>query len=76
MFKKKGVPIPEESRFDRMSVDDLYVVMESSLGTAIFNVDRYRAVPSERQQILALLQIQLEDSLAATKALRRKYEVL
>lgn len=70
MFKRK-IPIPEESRFDRLNSDSLYLMLEGNLGTATSLVDVYR-VSSDPTRELALLQVELEGALAATKALRRK----
>lgn len=72
MFKKKGIPIPEESRYDRLDNENLYLMLESGLGTATHLVDTYRQIPVERDKTLALLQTELEVALAATKSLRRK----
>jgi hypothetical protein len=75
-WRKKGVPIPEESRYDRMDSENLYLMLESGLGTATHLVDTYRAMHDERDQTLALLETELEIALAATKALRRKLLVV
>ena len=72
MFKKKGIPIPEESRYDRMTSESLYLMLESGLGTATHLVGTYRATPLDQDITLANLQVELEIALAATKALRRK----
>ena len=70
-WKKKGIPIPEESRYDRLNSDSLYLMLEANLGTATVLVDVYRGSP-EPEKELSLLQVELEGALAATKALRRK----
>ena len=70
-WKKKSVPIPEESRYDRLNSDSLYLMLEASLGTATTLVDVYRGSPEPTKE-LTLLQTELEGALAATKALRRK----
>lgn len=71
MFKKKGLPIPEESRYDRLNSDSLFLMLEGNLGTATALVDAYR-VSIEPEKELSLLQVELEGCLAAVKALRRK----
>ena len=40
--RQKGLPIPEESRYDRMNADSLYLMLEGNLGTATHLVDVYR----------------------------------
>lgn len=73
MFRRqRGVPIPEESRYDRMSPEDLYSWLESALGSTTHLIDVYRSAGTDRELVLANAQAQLEDALAATKALRRK----
>lgn len=73
---KQGVPIPEGSRFDRMSQEDLFLLLESGMGTSTHLIDLYRATTSdEKEPVLAQIQISLEDALAAAKALRRKLVV-
>jgi hypothetical protein len=78
-FKIKGrekMPIPEASRFDKMSAEDLFLMLESSLGTATHRVDTYRiAVGDEKEPVLVTLQVEVENALAAVKALRRKLVV-
>ena len=70
---KQGVPIPEGSRFDRMAAEDLFLLLESGLSNSTHLVDVYRtAVSDEKEPILAQVQTNLEDALAATKAMRRK----
>jgi len=76
MWRKKGIPIPEESRYDRMSPESLYLMLESGLGTATHLVDTYRAIPAEQDVTLGNLQVELEVALAAVKALRRKLVVV
>jgi hypothetical protein len=71
MWKKRSVPIPEESRYDRLNSDSLYLMLEGNLGTATTLVDVYRVSPEPSKE-LSLLQVELEGALAATKALRRK----
>ena len=74
--RKQGIPIPEGSRFDRMAAGDLFLTLESSLGTSTHLVDLYRAAsPEECEPVLVQIQTNLEDALAATKALRRKLVV-
>lgn len=70
-LRKKGLPIPEESRYDRLTSENLYTMMEANLATATHLVDVYRGSP-EPERELSLLQTELEGALAATKALRRK----
>lgn len=70
---RKKVPIPEGSRFDRLSAEDLYLSIESCLSMATHQVDVYRGNPAERETALVQLQTALEDCLASTKALRRKF---
>lgn len=79
-FRVKGratrVPIPEASRFDRMSQEDLFLLLESGLGMATHRVDIYRATTTDQKEpVLANVQTALEDALAAVKALRRKLVV-
>lgn len=75
-FKRQGIPIPEGSRFDRLSQEDLFLMLESGLGTSTHLIDLYRATTSdEKEPVLAQVQARLEDALAATKALRRKLVV-
>ena len=71
MFKKKGLPIPEESRYDRLDSTALYTMLEGSLGMATHLVDVYRQSPEPAKE-LTLLQTEVEGALAAIKALRRK----
>lgn len=73
--KKKGIPIPEESRYDRLTADNLYMMLEANLSTATHLVDAYQGSP-EPDKELSLLQTELEGALAATKALRRKLVVV
>ena len=68
---RKKVPIPEESRYDRLNTDSLYLMLEANLATATHLVDVYRG-SAEPEKELSLLQTELEGALAATKALRRK----
>ena len=76
MFKRnKGIPIPEESRYDRLTAENLYLMLESNLSTATHLVDVYQGSP-EPDKELSLLQTELEGALAATKALRRKLVVV
>jgi hypothetical protein len=72
-WKKVPVPIPEASKFDRMSESELFMALEASLGDATFMTDRYSTVPDERAQTLSLLLTELETAVASTKALIRKY---
>ena len=75
-WKKKGVPIPEGSRFDRLAAEDLFLLLESGLGSSTHLVDVYRTASSdEKELLLAQVQTNLEDALAATKAMRRKLVV-
>jgi hypothetical protein len=74
--KKKGLPIPEGSRFDRMSQEDLFLMLESGMGISTHLIDLYRATTAEEKEpVLAQVQTNLEGALAATKALRRKLVV-
>ena len=74
-WRKKPVPIPEASKFDRMTTAELFMSLEASLGDATFMTDRYSSVPDERPVTLHLLQTELETALASTKALIRKHTV-
>jgi hypothetical protein len=73
---KKKVPIPEASRFDRMTETDLFLSLEASLMTAGAMMQRYSNRSGDRSEALALLQSQLEDATAITKAMRRKLVVI
>ena len=75
MFKKRGLSIPEESRYDRLTAENLYMMLEGNLSAATHLVDVYRGSP-EPDKELTLLQTELEGALAATKALRRKLVVV
>jgi hypothetical protein len=73
---KQGVPLPEASRFDRLTAEDLYLLLESGLSTATRLTDTYRAATTdEKQPLLGNCQTALEDALAAVKAMRRKLVV-
>jgi hypothetical protein len=73
---RQGVPIPEASRFDRLAAEDLFLLLESGLGNATHLTDLYRAtIADEKEAVLAQVQTNLEDALAATKAMRRKLVV-
>jgi hypothetical protein len=69
--KPKGLPIPEESRYDRMTNENLFLTLEANVGTATTLVDLYRGSPDPERE-LSLLQVELEGALVACKALRRK----
>jgi hypothetical protein len=74
--RREKVPIPERSRFDRMSQEDLFLLLESGLGTATHLLDLFRATTAEEKgPLLANVQTALEDALAATKSMRRKLVV-
>ena len=69
--KNKGIPIPEESRYDRLDTSNLNMMLETNIATSTHLVDVYRG-SNDPERELALLQTELEGALAATKALRRK----
>ena len=76
-WRKKGIPLPEASRFDRMTETDLYLLLEASLSSSTHLVDVYRAtLPEEKELVLANAQIEIEGALAACKAMRRKLVVV
>lgn len=70
---KQGVPIPEASRWDRMSSENLYLALESALATATHLTDQYRHDPASREKNLALLETEVQTALQSCQALRRKY---
>jgi hypothetical protein len=72
VFKKKPVPIPEASKFDRMGEIELYQAMETALGEACHLADNYQREMTERGKVLALMEPHLETALAANRALRRR----
>lgn len=75
MFRRRrGVPIPEEGRLDRMSEGDLFLALESSLMGC---EQTMRSFTQEREKEWALAQLErhLEQATAVTKAMRRKYLV-
>jgi hypothetical protein len=74
-WRKKGVPIPEESRYDRLDEPSLFLMLEGNLSTATHLTDVYQA-SSDPDRELSLLQVELEGALAATKAMRRKHIVI
>jgi hypothetical protein len=75
-WKKKPIPIPEASRFDRMTETDLFLSLEASLMTAGAMMQRYSNRDGDKSEALALLQSHLEDATAITKAMRRKLVVI
>lgn len=75
-WRKKPVPIPEASRYDRMSEGDLYLALEADLINANRMMTAYQQQPSDREPALAQLQRHLEGATEETKALRRKYVVM
>jgi hypothetical protein len=71
-LKKKLPPMPEESRFDRMSETNLFIITETSIGEAGNFLTQYRDDRLSREQNLAWLEVELETALGAARALRRK----
>ena len=66
-WRKKGIPLPEESRYDRMDSPALFTMVEGSLSMATHLVDVYRQSPEPAKE-LSLLQTELEGVLAATQS--------
>lgn len=73
--KRQGLPIPEASRFDRMSTGDLSLALEADLMSAGHIFQTYQQRLGEPEAALALLQDHLDSAMAMTKALRRKHVV-
>ena len=69
--KSGGVPIPEESRYDRLSSESLWLGLEGNLSMSTHLIDVSRA-SKEPDRELSLIQTELESAVASVKALRRK----
>ena len=72
-LRKSGgvLPIPEESRYDRLSSESLWLGLEGNLSMSTHLIDVSRA-SKEPDRDLSLIQTELESAVASVKALRRK----
>jgi len=74
-LRKKSIPIPEASRYDRMSAQDLTLGLEAAVFNTNHMLQTYQQRLGEPEQALALLQSHAEEAVALAKALRRKLVV-
>lgn len=71
MLRRRMPPLPDPSRMDRLSQEDLFLTLEASLASSTHQFGECRT-SYDKEMPLALLEHSLENALASAKALRRK----
>jgi hypothetical protein len=70
--KDSAQPPPTSNRFDRWDSGAVYDVLETSVGNAGPLMLAYRGLPEQREQALAMLEIELRQAHDAVQSLRNR----